>query len=142
MIRDIVMDATRTRPAGGALFAVNMLVATAGGSTFTFAELADTRTPTPTDGISLVPALMGRPAAQRAHAHLYWEFAGHQAVRMGDWKAVRLKGSPATELYDLAADPSERTNVAAGHRDFVARAEETFRTGRSESALFPLVRTT
>ena len=108
----------------------------------TFAELAGAKTPTPTDGVSLVPTLMGRPAAQRAHAYLYWEFAGHQAVRMGDWKAVRLKGSPATELYDLAADPSERTNVAASHRDLVARAEETFRTGRTESALFPLARTT
>ncbi|HEX7409954.1 MAG TPA: methyltransferase [Candidatus Binatia bacterium] len=39
LIRDIVMDPSRTRPAGGALFAVNMLVATAGGGTFTFDEL-------------------------------------------------------------------------------------------------------
>lgn len=41
LIRDIVMDATRTRPPGGALFAVNMLVATLGGGTFTFAELQE-----------------------------------------------------------------------------------------------------
>jgi len=40
LIRDIVMDASRTKPKGGALFAINMLVATAGGGTFTFAELA------------------------------------------------------------------------------------------------------
>jgi hypothetical protein len=39
LIRDIVMDPSRTRPAGGALFAVNMLVATPGGGTFTFDEL-------------------------------------------------------------------------------------------------------
>jgi precorrin-6B methylase 2 len=39
LIRDIVMDPSRTRPAGGALFAVNMLVATAGGGTFTFDQL-------------------------------------------------------------------------------------------------------
>ena len=38
-IRDILMDATRTRPVAGALFAVNMLVATEGGGTFTFEEL-------------------------------------------------------------------------------------------------------
>jgi precorrin-6B methylase 2 len=37
-IRDIVMDASRTQPAGGALFAVNMLVATKGGGTFTLDE--------------------------------------------------------------------------------------------------------
>ena len=38
-IRDILMEADHTRPVAGALFAVNMLVATEGGSTFTFAEL-------------------------------------------------------------------------------------------------------
>lgn len=38
-IRDMVMDETRTRPVSGALFAVNMLVATQGGGTFTFDEL-------------------------------------------------------------------------------------------------------
>jgi precorrin-6B methylase 2 len=40
VIRDILMDANRTQPAAGALFAVNMLVATEGGGTFTFEELA------------------------------------------------------------------------------------------------------
>ncbi len=40
-IRDILMDATRTKPVAGALFAVNMLVATEGGGTFTFEELAE-----------------------------------------------------------------------------------------------------
>lgn len=39
VIRDILMDSTRTRPVTGALFAVNMLVATEGGGTFTFDEL-------------------------------------------------------------------------------------------------------
>jgi precorrin-6B methylase 2 len=41
LIRDIVMDASRTRPVGGALFAVNMLVATPKGGTFTFDELRE-----------------------------------------------------------------------------------------------------
>jgi precorrin-6B methylase 2 len=41
LIRDIVMEDCRTRPAGGALFAVNMLSGTAAGGTFTFAELAE-----------------------------------------------------------------------------------------------------
>ena len=38
LIRDLVMDESRTQPAGGALFAVNMLVSTAGGGTYTMAE--------------------------------------------------------------------------------------------------------
>jgi hypothetical protein len=39
LIRDILMDESRTRPPMGAFFAVNMLVATPGGGTFTFDEL-------------------------------------------------------------------------------------------------------
>lgn len=38
-IRDILMEEGRIRPVAGALFAVNMLVATEGGGTFTFGEL-------------------------------------------------------------------------------------------------------
>jgi len=41
LVRDIVMEAGRTRPVGGALFAVNMLVGTHGGGTFTFDELSE-----------------------------------------------------------------------------------------------------
>jgi len=41
LIRDIVMDDSRTSPANGAMFAVNMLVNTPGGGTFTFGELAE-----------------------------------------------------------------------------------------------------
>ena len=40
-IRDILMEASRTAPISGALFAVNMLVGTEGGGTFTFGELRD-----------------------------------------------------------------------------------------------------
>ena len=40
-IRDVVMDESRTSPCGGALFAVNMLVATQGGGTYTFKEFRD-----------------------------------------------------------------------------------------------------
>jgi len=38
VIRDVIMDPCRTSPAGGALFAVNMLVATEAGGTYTFEE--------------------------------------------------------------------------------------------------------
>ncbi len=39
LIRDVLMDASRTSPAAGALFAINMLVGTEGGGTFTLEEL-------------------------------------------------------------------------------------------------------
>jgi arylsulfatase A len=106
----------------------------------TLADLGGATTPTGLDGVSLVPTLEGRPDAQQSRPYLYWEFSGHQAVRLGDWKAVRLRNAGAMELYDLAADPGERANVASAHPDVVSRIEGIFRTGRTESALFPLKR--
>ncbi|UCD49704.1 MAG: methyltransferase domain-containing protein [Phycisphaerales bacterium] len=41
VIRDIVMDSSRTAPPSGALFAVNMLVATEGGNSYTLDEFRD-----------------------------------------------------------------------------------------------------
>ena len=47
----------------------------------------------------------GRP--QPAHEFMYWEFherGFQQAVRMGNWKAVRLAKDKPLELYNLADD--------------------------------------
>ncbi len=41
LIRDHIMDASRTSPADGTLFALNMLVNTPGGDTYTFAEVKE-----------------------------------------------------------------------------------------------------
>jgi len=41
VIRDVVMEKFRTSPAAGAMFAVNMLVATEGGGTYTFKEFRE-----------------------------------------------------------------------------------------------------
>jgi precorrin-6B methylase 2 len=41
LIRDIVMEPSRTEPLTGALFAVNMLVQTEGGNCYTFSEIRD-----------------------------------------------------------------------------------------------------
>lgn len=41
LIRDYVMDETRTFPPEGALFAVNMLVATTNGNSYTFSEIRE-----------------------------------------------------------------------------------------------------
>jgi SAM-dependent methyltransferase len=54
LIRDVFVDASRTRPASGALFAVNMLANTPGGGTFTFGEMRDDLTSV---GFSKVKAL-------------------------------------------------------------------------------------
>jgi len=41
VIRDVVMDRSHTEPRAGALFAVNMLVATPGGGTYSFEEYSE-----------------------------------------------------------------------------------------------------
>jgi hypothetical protein len=41
LIRDHIMDESRTLPPAGAVFAVNMLVGTAGGDTYTFGEIKE-----------------------------------------------------------------------------------------------------
>jgi ubiquinone/menaquinone biosynthesis C-methylase UbiE len=41
IIRDVVMDKSHTKPVTGALFAINMLVATEGGGTYTFNEFRE-----------------------------------------------------------------------------------------------------
>ncbi len=95
----------------------------------TCCELAGIDAPQETDGYSLLPTFSGRPSDQRQHEFLYWEFhsgGGAQAVRFGNWKAVRnnVKKNPASEieLYNLAEDLGERRNVAADHLDLVEKA--------------------
>jgi arylsulfatase len=106
----------------------------------TLAELAGARTPAGIDGVSLVPTLLGRPGEQEGRDYLYWEYLGGQAVRMGDWKGIRLSPDDPVELYDLAADPAESADVAAEHPDLVERVVDIMTAGRTESDLFPLRR--
>jgi arylsulfatase len=104
----------------------------------TCAELLGVQSPAGIDGISILPTLLGGPGPQQKHTHLYWELNGQQAVRMGDWKAIRLKPGEKTRLFDLRTDVAEKNDVAAEHPDVLARAEDLFRNGRTESEVFPL----
>jgi arylsulfatase A len=112
----------------------------------TLAELAGVadRAAEGIDGISFADTLFGRPSDQRRHEWLFWEFAGYggqQAVRKGNWKAVRRdmqRGNLRIELYDLAADIGESRDLAGERPDVVAEMERIMRTGRTPSAEFPL----
>ncbi|QDT13949.1 arylsulfatase [Alienimonas californiensis] len=98
------------------------------------------------DGVSFAPTLRGEP--QPAPEFLYWEFpayTGQQAVRVGDWKAVRTglskvkPGEPIkTELYNLADDPTESTDVADAHPQKLAELIAVMEREHEPSALFPL----
>jgi arylsulfatase A-like enzyme len=106
----------------------------------TLGELAGAKIPDGIDGISLVPALHGRAIASRPY--LYWEFhegGFSQAVRLGNWKAVRRKNRQApVELYDISADTEETKDVAASHPDVVKRVMDIMVSARTESKTFPI----
>jgi arylsulfatase A-like enzyme len=106
----------------------------------TFAEIAGAPEPRGIDGISFAPALLGKP--QREHEYLYWEFhegaSSKQAVRLGNFKAVRVAPSRPVELYDLTSDIGEENNVAARHPDIAAKATEIINASRTDADLWPL----
>lgn len=63
----------------------------------------------PLDGENLLPILTGR--SPKMDRELYWRynFAGQAAVRIGDWKYLKLAGTEY--LFNLVEDQRERANL-------------------------------
>jgi arylsulfatase A-like enzyme len=104
----------------------------------TLADVGGAPIPPGLDGIPMTRALRGE--RQSPHRFMYWEFherGFQQAVRMGNWKAVKLKRDQPLELYDLSADPAEETDVASAHPDVVAAIEAYLKTARTPSERWP-----
>lgn len=102
--------------------------------------VAGTDVPRGLDGISILPTLTGK-GEQKAHEFLYWEFhegGTAQAVRHGNWKAIRTAPNRPLELYDVVKDPMEKQNVAAENPGVLARIEEYMKTARTDSKEFPI----
>ena len=104
------------------------------------------------DSISLLPLLgLEAPAASVRDSVIHHSGEGRFAIRQGRWKLLAWPGSggwsaptphpsewldvpaedlstlPPFQLYDLEADPAERTNLAATHPDVVARLGKLLR---------------
>jgi arylsulfatase len=81
------------------------------------------KAPPPLLGKSWGPVLAGQAESPRTDQDvLAWEIFGNRAVRQGDWKLrwqYRSFGKGAWELFDLAADPGERKDLAAERPDEV-----------------------
>jgi len=115
----------------------------------TLLELLGEKSATPKgiDGLSFAPTLRGEN--QAARPFLYREspgYGGQQCVRVGDWKLVRQNlnagpnaaRKPTTELYNLATDPRETTDVAAQHPDMVAQLSAIARAQHTKTSLWPI----
>ncbi|MFT7487432.1 MAG: arylsulfatase A, partial [Candidatus Paceibacteria bacterium] len=106
----------------------------------TLVELAGGDAQEDTDGLSMLPTLLGE-AAQQQHEVLYFEYAGQQAIRMGPWKGVRAKlrkGDMTLQLFDLVADPSESHDVAAAHPEVRDQLLSLLEREHIPSEAFPL----
>lgn len=89
------------------------------------------------DSVSILPALLGRAHAPLREALVHHSMTGRFAIRQGVWKlaicpgsggannptdpAAARSGLPLVQLYDMAADVGEQTNVEAEHPDVVER---------------------
>lgn len=89
------------------------------------------------DSVSILPALAGQADKPLREAVVHHSINGSFSIRQGQWKLELCSGSggwsdprpntpaakalPPVQLYDLAKDPGEKTNVQAEHPEIVAR---------------------
>jgi arylsulfatase A-like enzyme len=106
----------------------------------TFAAVAGARIPAglTLDGFDLLPILQGKAKSPRTE--MFWDWpSGFEAARVGQYKWIshvpreRRGEVPAQEeLFDLAADPSEKKNLAATRSDLLAQVKARYARWRAE----------
>ena len=64
-------------------------------------------------GKSLADVVFKNKALERP---LFWEYNGHRAMRLGDWKLILPKNGD-WQLYDMGADRSEMDNLAEAEKE-------------------------
>lgn len=95
------------------------------------------KTITPLEGLSLVPAFRGKTITRPP---LFWEHEGNAAVRVGQWKLVRLNaanGEGAWELYDMITDRTETMNVADVYPERVKEMAAMWKTWSKRVGVLP-----
>jgi len=107
----------------------------------TFVEMTGVEPPKgyKTDGLSLLGFLKGGKAPKRDY--FYWELhegGAKQAARWADWKAVKNGPKAEIEIYDLAKDVAEASDLSAERPDLVKRAREIFKEAHTPHPVWPL----
>ena len=84
------------------------------------------------DGVNLLPFLTGSVKTP-PHDRLMWRFSPQSAIRMGDWKLVRLGDGPS-QLFNLAQDIAEKNDLAASQPDRVKQLEAAYQVWNAQLA--------
>ncbi len=82
------------------------------------------------DSVNLLP-FVDKTATGRPHDALFWRTGDYLAVREGDWK-LQVSASPKKDwLYNLAADPLEKNNLASQEPQRVSALREKIKAWNS-----------
>ena len=81
------------------------------------------------DGKTFLPLLSGKQ--QVGDRAFFWEHEGNAAVRVGDWKLVRLH-QKEWELYNLADDPYESKNLVTLFPEKTSALRQKYQTWASQ----------
>ena len=89
----------------------------------------------PLEGISLKPALNGRPLERGKP--IFWEHEGNRAVRDGQWKLVAKGVKSSWELYDMDRDRTEMHDLAGSKPDRASRMAAQYDQWAKERGVVP-----
>ncbi len=98
----------------------------------TVAEIMGIQPPENTDGISILPTLLGEPEKQTKHDFLYWEHRAEQAVRMDHWYGYKNKMGKL-EIYDLYKNPNQDKDLSAEFPDIAKKIDEIMKSEHTPS---------
>lgn len=102
----------------------------------TAAEIVGVEAPSSTDGISILPTLLGQTEKQQKHEFLYWEYHAEQAVRMGKWYGYKNKEGKL-EIYDLEKNPDQDQDLSVEFPDIAQKIDNIMKSEHTPSNAFP-----
>lgn len=94
----------------------------------------DDKTIQPMQGLSFVPSFTNLSSVRSQP--IFWEHEGNRAVRVGEWKLVS-KHPGDWELYDMASDRTEMSNLASDQPHRVAEMSSLWNEWAQQVGVLP-----
>lgn len=102
----------------------------------TVADILNADVPRKTDGLSILPTLLGNVEKQVKHDFLYWEYKQEQAVRMEDWYGYKNKDG-VLEVYNLNDNPGQDKDLSVQYPDITEKMNEIMKNEHTPSDVWP-----